>query len=387
MLKFITLTFFTWKTLVIFLAFVAVYLLPLHTEFIPKDPYRDGLPYFIWIWGNFDGYHYMTIAQNGYGFLQHPFFPLYPLLIRIVLYVLRLTPLLAGLVVSHVAFIGSLVVIYRLLMIDRIKPGISWFMPLILFPTSFYYGAVYNDSLYLLFASLTLFFGRKHKWILASIMGGLASLTRLNGLALISFLCIEYITQSDSRITTWRFNKFKQKILMYILEFKKHIVSVWFIVIPISFFSYLMYVQLVYGSWYLVFSAMRVWNQDRITFPLQVFFRYFKIIALYPHFDIVYFVAFFEISLVIFYCYMLLFGYKKIRLSYWVYILISFLIPSLTGTFAGMPRYALHLYPFFLTIGMWLTTKHLAVRILYYGISIALFLFSIALFTRGYFVS
>ncbi len=64
---------------------------------------------------------------------------------------------------------------------------------------------------------------------------------------------------------------------------------------------------------------------------------------------------------------------------------MSILIPSLTGTFAGMPRYGLHLYPFFLSVAMLLEKRPLMVKATYVAISLALLFIGICYFTRGYF--
>jgi hypothetical membrane protein len=70
-----------------------------------------------------------------------------------------------------------------------------------------------------------------------------------------------------------------------------------------------------------------------------------------------YWVAVVEFLAVIFSVFLLLWSWRKIRSLYWVFFAVSLLIPALTGTFQGMPRYALHLYPFFLELDPILASK------------------------------
>jgi Gpi18-like mannosyltransferase len=245
-----------------------------------------------------------------------------------------------------------------------------------LFPTSFFLGSVYNDSLFLLLASLTLLFARNKRWVIASIFGGLATLARLNGLALLPFICVEYLTQfyKDGKVMWDVRAMIKDKIYAFCL-------------IPMSFFGYLYYINSTYGSWTLVFTSMKAWNQDKITFPLQVFWRYFKIIVLHPTFKLNYWIAALEVSAVFLFIGLLIYSFKKIRFSYWVFFAVSILIPSLTGTFQGMPRYGLHLYPFFLSLTLFFEKKDNRLLFGYFTICILLELILVALFTRGYFVA
>lgn len=185
MLKKSLLLFFSWKALVLFFAYLATLFLPFKEfpkSFIADPVFGRSLPYYLWVWGNFDGFHYISIAKYGYTVFQHPFFPLFPLLIDIVK-LLGVHPVIAGQIISNISFFGALFVCYKLLSIDKKRSSFLLFgLILILFPTSFYYGAVYNDSLFFLLATTSLYFARKRSWIMASVLGGLATLARLNGL-------------------------------------------------------------------------------------------------------------------------------------------------------------------------------------------------------------
>lgn len=362
-----------WKSFIILSTLAAISILPLNTSFIPNEFYRDHIAYLAYIWGNFDGVHYLDIAQSGYlNFLQ-PFFPLYPLLIYFTNTFLHLRPVVSGIVISHSFFFLALFLIYKIMKIDRQKNLFFLLVMVILFfPTSFFYGAIYNDALFFSLATATVYFSRKQQWIFASTAGALATLARLNGLALVFLIGVEYFTV----------HPLNQRSIIQAL--RSSLLSV--VLIPLSFVGFLYYNQIAFGDWQRPFEVMKIWNQSQITFPLQVVWRYMKILV-HPQYEITYAVAFFELLFVALYLFLLIFSYKKIRISYWVFCGVSILIPSLTGTFQGMPRYGLHLYPFFLSLALFLNTRSMTFRLVYGAVSMVLLFIFLTLFTRGYFIS
>ncbi len=142
-------------------------------------------------WANFDGIHYLLIAQNDYGLYQQAFFFLYPFLIR---WLSNFTHnyLFSGLLISHLAFFGALFFLYKLLVLDYspklVKIAIIF---LLVFPTSFFFAAVYTESLFFFLILATFYFARLKKWWLAGVFGGLASATRLVGIFLLPALILE----------------------------------------------------------------------------------------------------------------------------------------------------------------------------------------------------
>jgi len=396
MVKRILIAFVIWKALVYAFALIAVKLLPLQIAFTPYifDIKTLEFPYLVWVWGNFDGTHYMEIARNGYHPLEHAFFPFYPILIKFLFETFKLIGvylpyLISAQIISNFAFLLSLFIVYKILTLDKQNKIFSLLVGcIVLFPTSYSYGTGYNDSLFLLLATLTIYFARKRLFVLSSIMGALATLTRLNGLALAFIILLEYIVSNDNLINEWNLKRLIQK-MKKALEFREMLSQKIFaaFLIPLSFLGYLLYVHIWHGNWNFVFSSMQVWNQNKLTFPLQVFWRYLKIIFLTPLVNLNYWVAVLELLLVLFYIFIIIYSYKKIRLSYWVFFVISIIIPSLTGTFAGMPRYALHLYPFFLSLALFLNQRNSFVKLIYFTISTLLLFLFVGLFTRGYFVA
>lgn len=354
---------------------------PTMTQFIPGRLLIGRLPLLVWVWANFDGAHYLSIAKSGFFAGEYGFFPLYPFLIRLAFERTNIPHIVVAQALSIIFFFCSLIVLWELLRVDEkehLSPLFFWIV--FLFPTAFFYSAVYNDALFFLLANLTILTARRKQWLLAGLFGGLATLTRLNGVALMAIVAAEYmIVVSGAPLGgQWRLRSWRN-------FFAKPIVSILFI--PATLVGYLAYIQRTFGSWQLVFSGMKIWNQDKVTFPLQVVWRYVKIIVLYPSFTVSYWVAVNEFLFFLLYVLLLVYAWKKIRLSYWIFFLLSILIPSLTGTFQGMPRYGLHLYPFFLVLTLLLQKARMRIKVIYFIWSIASSITMLSLFTLGYFVS
>ncbi len=142
----------------------------------------------------FDSVWYLGIAQHGYFTTQaRAFFPLYPLVIKLVDNVVN-EPLIAGLAISLVCFTGSLVLLYRLALLDvgpRAAQLSVWLLAL--FPMSLYFSAVYTESLFTLLSIWSIYAARRERWLLAGVMAALASAARSDGFVLIIPLAWIYL--------------------------------------------------------------------------------------------------------------------------------------------------------------------------------------------------
>ncbi len=392
MIKKIILFFLLWRTILYVAVIIASNLIhksQLASHMDVETDFKSTYPYLVWIWGNFDGDHYLGIANRGYFNYEYAFFPFFPYLISFIRNIFHIPLIITGQLISNLSTIFSLITMYFLSYLDKKKRVFSLILVIFfLWPTSFFNVAVYNDSLFLFFACLALYLMRRKLFLYASLCAALATLTRLNGLALIFPLFFEYISANKSLPAQWNRHNFVKNIKESLNLRKIYRSKIYTIIlIPIAFFSYLLYIQKRFGSWHLVFSSMQVWNQDKIVLPLQVFWRYFKILVIHPSFQLGYLIAFFELISVLFYIFLLVYSIKKIRLSYWIFFLISVLIPSLTGTFQGMPRYGLHLYPFYLSLALLLKDARREYKFIFFLVSAVLLFVMLGLFISGYFVA
>ena len=144
-----------------------------------------------------DGPHYISIAKYGYtNNALTAFFPLYPLLIRLVMYVVR-SPLISALFVSWACLVGAIYFYLKILKEIISKNKIEHIMGVLLFllfPTAVFLAATYTESLYALATLGALYFGLKGKYIYAGLFTALATATHPTGvfdIALIAFLLYE----------------------------------------------------------------------------------------------------------------------------------------------------------------------------------------------------
>jgi hypothetical protein len=147
---------------------------------------------FLRTWDRKDALWYLDIAAHGYagsagGTHSLNFFPLYPLLIRLVQPVTgALAPsssyLAAGLVISWAAFAGACVLVYRLVL-DRFDRDVASYSVLLLgtFPFSMFCGTVYTESLYLLLIAGAFLAAERRRWWLAGALCLLNGATRPPG--------------------------------------------------------------------------------------------------------------------------------------------------------------------------------------------------------------
>jgi hypothetical protein len=137
---------------------------------------------------------YDVNGTKGY-YLLH-WFPLYPLLSKGVSSLTSLSIPYSQLVVSNLAFIVALYLLYKLIRIDE-KEEFSRNVValLVLLPTSFIFSAALSESLFLALAVASLYFARKQRWILAGVMGFLLALTHAEGFLMALPLLVEALQQ------------------------------------------------------------------------------------------------------------------------------------------------------------------------------------------------
>ncbi len=164
-------------------------------------------------WTHWDGEWYRRIAVHGYtnlaldetGQRDTAFFPLYPIAVRTLAAIVGDVDL-AGLLVSNAALLATLIVLYRLVRLHA-APAIARGAILLLafFPFSYFLGAMYSESLFLLAIVAAFTFGEQERWRAAGVAGALAGLTRVTGVLIVPGLLLLYLEQRrfDLRRCRW----------------------------------------------------------------------------------------------------------------------------------------------------------------------------------------
>jgi len=365
-ISFIIKWFLGWRLLLFIFLAIGVYFVPLQNNFLGgglgsylKNP-------FFWAWSNFDGEHYLAIAYEGYRPLTYFYFPVFPLVIRFVGNIIGgnfISYAVSGLLLSNVSFFIGLIGIYKLLKLDKKESLLKTVLFLLfLFPTSFYFGSVYTESLFFALSVWSFYFARKKKWICAGLLGAVLTATRVTGLALIPALMIEaYLQYRDE----------KEKYIIH------KILGI--LTIPLGICVYTYFLKLKTGDPLEFVHSVAIFGQQRqssIVLLPQVFYRYF--FKVFPNINYDYFPVVFstllEIIVAIIFLMLVVASFIKQRLSYAFFSLFAFLIPTFSGSFSSLPRYVLIMFPAFILAAEYIER-------------ISMLAIATSLFTRGYWIS
>lgn len=185
-----------------------------------------------------DTVHYLRIAQyfyDSYGEFANliVFFPLYPMLMRIVGTFMPL--LYAGFVVSWVSFGFAAVALYKICN-GKLFPVLLLFFA----PFGVFFGVVFTESLFIALTLLSMLMTLEKKWLWAGIFGFLSALTRSQGVVVVAFFLYEYgvYCMKDS-----------QNIKNAVLKIRWNILYA--LLIPLGTFLYLLMNRILQGDWFI----------------------------------------------------------------------------------------------------------------------------------------
>lgn len=363
----------------------------------PSFPYADSilissdLPRWLYSWAGFDGVHYLTILKEGYlttGLIQ-AFFPLYPLTGRLLTLITD-NALISNLLLSNISFIGLLYFWYKFVLSEYSKKIAKYStLALLLFPTSLFFGATYTESLFLLFVIATFWFVNKKNYWLVALFIFLASATRVTGILLLPAVIFEILFSNIK----WgdSFNKIKKDLTQKIKSWKKYIKPILIVSLgAFGLFAYMAYLCKEFGDGLYFFHVQSefgggVRQETLISYP-QVLYRYIKILLTARPFDLKYFSYAQDLVASTLGLGVIIYSLKKVKLSYVIFSLLAFIVPTLTGTFSSMPRYILVCFPLFILLGDW-SSKSKLFRIIWFSISSLLLIVNTVLFIQGYWVA
>ncbi len=325
-------------------------------------PYYDTdlAPFYSRFWAtfaHFDGIHYLRIAQHGYAdWGSQAFFPLYPLLVHL-LSPLSPSPLAAGLFISWASLIFAIVGLRRLF---PTRPHLFWLV--LAFPTAFFFFTVYTESLFFALSIWFFVFLSRQKWWLAALLAGLASATRLVGVFLALSLLIELFRHPLSMIH-------RSFIVLFSVS---------------GLLAYMYFLYQTTGDPLLFFHVQPIFGGGRsggelILLP-QVIYRYAKILLTTSYDTFVFWRSFLELGFLTWALSSIIKKFKTIPLSANFYLILSVILPTLSGSLSSLPRYLLVLTP-------WLLPESKRGILLYLALAIPLFVLLILQFARGIFVS
>ena len=290
------------------------------------------------MWGVWDSFWYMDIAQNGYSTASKliafpeqtnfPFFPLYPLLMKGLGQVAGDRYFLIGIFISNACLLLSCYVLYKLVEMqwnrNIARRSVRY---LFLFPVSFILSGVFTESLYLFLSLLCFYLAKRRNWWLAGLCGGLLSATRTLGILIALPLLYEYLKSLDFSWRRIRFN------------------SLFLLLVPAGLVAFSLYTYRETGDPLFFKTNQAAWDRE-IMNPLASFWQALSQGLSEPSYkkllECVFFIAAFA-TLSLF--------YKAIGFSYWLFGMYSIMIPLSAGI-ASMPRFTLPIFPLFIALAI-----------------------------------
>lgn len=275
---------------------------------------------------HWDSLWYEGIAKDGYEFdpswstlSSVVFFPLLPLLMFLLGAVLQTSPFAAGLIVSALSLWGASYFLYRLAeKMGSTRPEIPVLLMLV-FPTSIFLSGVYSEPLFMFLSIASFYYASDRKFLRAGIIGGLAALTRINGVVLFFPVFIMYMQSVGYKLDR---NLWKP------------------LLIPLGTAIYFSYLYFAFGDFFLYFSAEKIWGRtigavnfmpSLATHPAVVNFGM----------DLL-----FTVTAIV----LTFFVWKRLGLPYGLYMALSLVVILAAGSLAGIGRYVMVLFPMYLLI-------------------------------------
>lgn len=443
-LKYVFFLFLGWRLTLLFITFLGLGALP-NTNFYTKELFFPSPELDYWTrWANWDGKAYQDIANSGYQPVLTVFFPAFPILIK-ALTLTGFSSFQAGILISNAAFILAMFFMFKLVKLDFDgNVAKRTLFALIIFPASFYFVALYNESLVLFTTVAAFYFARKKRWVYASIFASIAALTRLTGIAIIIGVLFEYLANYDyisktkinisflwqtkirrffiyflffilflNIILTLNFlkqNPLIQGIIFSILDLIRWI---FYPLVVILLFDYLrsllkyilfekvfsrnfIYLLLSFAPISLYFLYQKIYFNSFVSFLSyeSVWGKYFSPpwngplnnlqFLIHNLFTIGEYSARVHLRFGIFIIALagLIICFRKLRLSYTVFYLAAFLLPLFSGTLIDFSRYSLIFFPLFIVFGL---VKNKMVQKIGIMISVSMLTFLLILFFNSYF--
>ncbi|MBW6440551.1 hypothetical protein K0B03_00790 [Patescibacteria group bacterium] len=339
-IKYILSLFLTWRISLFFIAWISIF-------FITKNSaYRSAWLFdienynLINIWYRWDSAHYDFIATHGYEWVNSVvFFPLYPFLMRIFSYFIpfEYPTMIAGFLISNFAIIIALFYFYKLIKLDY-SDQISRraLLYLLIFPMSIFFASIYTESLFLMLTLASFYYVRKNNYKASAMAVFLACLTRFAGIFVFIAILVEYLYQNNYRIKALRA---KNAFYIYLSS--------------LGLISYMFFLNLKYQNPFLFISAQSHWGRNFVPIWNVLFDSIIYIfINLNMFFTLAYFNNLIELAYFIIFAIISVYVWGKMRKSYAIYMIISIVIPLLSGSVASLNRYVLVLFPAFIILAI-----------------------------------
>ncbi len=315
---------------------------------------------------HWDAGWFLRIAGQGYDFDSAPFFPMFPLLIRLLTLVTA-NGVVSGFLISNTALFIACFFLYRLVREDcNEEIATTTVFIMLFFPTAIFFTSIYTEAPFLAFTLGAFYYARKDRWLTAAILGAAAALTR--NLGVVTFFALLYY---HYEVNGYRINL--KKVLPLLL-------------IPASLLIFMAILWKYTGDPMAFAHSLNreYWGFRHFKYPgagqflnLSIFFTHSNFYCL------------FESGMAFLFLYLILRSFKYVKdKSFLIFLVLGFLIPfsSVVDNMPlGMPRYIIVLFPGYITLAHLLHKNGLVV--VYSIISVLVFSVICVMFTVGRWIS
>ena len=209
------------------------------------------------VWGRWDTGWYFDLIANGYyapGDIRTVqsnlgFFPLYPYLVKALAALVpasldRATVIMAcGVLVSNLLLLGGLVLLRQWVAELTGDAGTARraVLYLLLFPTAFFFSAVYTESAFLFCATAALLAAHRRAWFWACLAAALLTLSRPLGMLIGVPLAWQYAEAAG-----WNPRRLRWDVL-------------WFLLIPAAFLAFCLWLYVLTGDFLATIHTREAW--------------------------------------------------------------------------------------------------------------------------------
>jgi hypothetical protein len=351
------------------------------------------------VWGNpspfwdafarHDSGWYFDIARKGYDFSgamaggrsNIAYAPVYPLLMRAVGRLFGRAPgylYLGGIVVSWLSFVLAMVALARLAGLDLpardgTAPSERAALYTAIFPFSFFFGAVYSESTFLLFTVLAFYGFRTRRWAVGGVCGALATATRVTGILMWPALAW----------TVWQSLRASPEPAKAPARVEWVAAALALVVAALGFVGYCAYVYAETGQPFLWATALTRWGSGYHpsgapwTAPLALV----RALATHPYLfltsgPMAAYDALYGVTALLFVA-AIPFIWMRFGAGYGLFLALNLYVPLSSGTFEGLGRYCSVLFPAFIWLASLgsrrVSTAIAVVFAMFYTLGLALF--------------
>jgi Gpi18-like mannosyltransferase len=338
------------------------------------------------MWSHWDAPHYLDLIVFGYrdgdssgligphGYrsiypddlaLYIVFFPLFPWLGSVVNVVVD-DPLVSAFVVTTIASMFVAPLLYRLVRHDEdasVALRAAWFM--LIFPTAYFLHIGYTEALFMALVLGSFLAARTDRWWLAGGLGGLAALTRVNGLILVPALAAEALAQ-------W--------LAMPAAERRLRARWLWIGLVPVGFGVYLGLNQVVYGDPFAFLVPQKEHWFKSLAWPWEGIDGVLRWLG-NPNPDYVLMQGWMELLFIAIGLVGTVHAALRFRTSWFAWMAGNWLLFVSTSFVMSTPRYVLTLFPMYVSLA--LASRQRAALVAISAVSIAGFVYFAGRFATG----